>query len=367
MPSGEELLKANFGERRYLLRPWLREREACMVYAATGVGKSLFALSASMAIAGSGEFLGWKPDAAPNGGWRVLYVDGEMHIADIQERYRRLREGMAELDKETADRNMRWLARTQQEPGTQFPSITEDAGRVFVLNRIQNDKFDVVVLDNFSTLGEVEDENDAASFNPIQEFLLQLKTAQVATILVHHANKAGDNFRGSTKLAATFDSIIQLERPDVAYKDNGGYRVRVTADPGKACFRVKWDKDRSGKSRPKSVIAALQSEEQFGGNDDTPLTWEFFETGAGLDELAQLLPVGHFATKKEIGDYYRITPPAAAKWLEKGIKYGLWNDYQIDCWLAHGKDLRKRGKTEAPVRLEKSWRDEADEGEPITF
>jgi hypothetical protein len=37
------------------------------------------------------------------------------------------------------------------------------------------------MLDNFSTLGEVEDENAASSFNAIQQFLLQLKVQGVAT------------------------------------------------------------------------------------------------------------------------------------------------------------------------------------------
>ena len=38
-----------------------------MVYADTGVGKSLFALSAALAVAGGGEFLGWKPDERAKG------------------------------------------------------------------------------------------------------------------------------------------------------------------------------------------------------------------------------------------------------------------------------------------------------------
>ncbi len=81
-----------------------------------------------------------------------------------------------------------------------------------------------MVLDNFSTLGEVEDENAASSFNAIQQFLLQLKVQEVATILVHHTSKAGDNFRGSSKLAATFETIIQLERPQVSFRRLSGDR-----------------------------------------------------------------------------------------------------------------------------------------------
>src|SRR5262249_38174996 len=125
-----------------------------MVYAATGIGKSLFAMSAALAVAGAGEFLGWRPESKPSGeGWQVLYVDGEMHIADIQERARQLRAGM-EIDETAADKNLRFLARQHQDGGVQFPSITEQAGQEFILKQLKTHKVDLVILDNFSTLGE---------------------------------------------------------------------------------------------------------------------------------------------------------------------------------------------------------------------
>src|SRR3974390_350696 len=241
MPRLEQLLAASFKPRQYLLAPWLREQENCMVYAATGVGKSLFALSAALAVAGGGEFLGWRPDAKPNGqGWRVLYVDGEMHIADIQERVRQLRSGMPNLDKAAADKNLSFLARQHQNGGVQFPSITEQAGQEFVLEQLKANRVDLVILDNFSPLGEVEDENAAASFNAIQQFLLQLKVQEVATMLVHHTGKAEDNFRGSSKLAATFETIIQLARPQMSYRKRDGLWERRTfpVEHGAAAFGV---------------------------------------------------------------------------------------------------------------------------------
>src|SRR5262249_32698309 len=130
--------------------------------------------------------------------------------------------GIPELNNAKADENLIFLARQHQDGGVRFPSITEDAGQRFVLDQIRDRGFDLVVLDNFSTLGDVEDENAAASFNAIQAFLVRLKVQKVATILVHHTGKAEDNFRGSSKLAATFETIIQLERPGTYWR--GGYR-----------------------------------------------------------------------------------------------------------------------------------------------
>jgi hypothetical protein len=44
MPTLGELFDTPIPERQHILRPWLREHESCLLYAATGVGKSLFAL-----------------------------------------------------------------------------------------------------------------------------------------------------------------------------------------------------------------------------------------------------------------------------------------------------------------------------------
>jgi hypothetical protein len=62
----------------------IQERGTAMVYAWRGVGKTMFALSLAHAIATDGRFLKWtaKMDR-PRG---VLYVDGELTAAELQER-----------------------------------------------------------------------------------------------------------------------------------------------------------------------------------------------------------------------------------------------------------------------------------------
>jgi hypothetical protein len=273
VPTLGELLDYRFPERQHLLFPWFRENENCMIYAATGAGKSLFALSAAIAVAGGGEFLGWRVEKRkPNGeGWRVLYIDGEMHIADIQERAEMLLKGMQALDREATQSNLRFLARQHQDPEAQFPLITDAAGMAYYRQAISTGNLDLVILDNFSTLGEVADENAASSFNAIQEFLLRLKTQGVATMLVHHAGKSGD-FRGSSKLAATFETIIRLER------------IKEATEHGEAQFRVRWDKVRAGgpKRNVREVVAKLADGQ-----------WEYeTEALSRLDEIAALLAEG---------------------------------------------------------------------------
>jgi KaiC/GvpD/RAD55 family RecA-like ATPase len=352
MPTLKEFRTVQFEERQHLLFPWLREQESCMLYAATGVGKSMFALSAALAVAGGGEFLGWKPDKNCRGeGWRVLYVDGEMHANDIQERAEMLLEATPGIDREAAERNLCILSRQFQNPEVRFPSITTPAGMHFYRERIERGKVDLVVLDNFSTLGEVEDENAAASFNSIQEFLLHLKTQNVATILIHHAGKSGD-FRGSSKLAVTFDTIIQLE----GQREKGAYNS--------AAFRVRWDKVRIGgpKRVVREVIARLTEEQleqgEFGAKRVSAV-WEY-EAGelSLLDDLKERMIGGEFINQKEIADFYDKTAPTARKYLDKGIVLNLWTERQISKYFGIAKLKRGQGRTEAPVRGDDSWKEE---------
>jgi hypothetical protein len=217
-----------------------------------------------------------------------------------------------------------------------------------------------VVLDNFSTLGEVEDENQASSFNAIQQFLLQLKVQGVATILVHHANKTGEDFRGSSKLAATFETIIKLER----------LRDRGTHDT--AQFRVGWDKVRAGgpKRIVRDVVAQLAEGEEPKEFGDHRMAWAFEDADLSLlDDLKDRLSRGEFRSQVEVADHYGKSPPTAKAYIQRGIRAGLWTEDHIDRWLGLGKQLRLKGKTEAPIKPDQSWRDEKleDESTSIPF
>jgi hypothetical protein len=363
MPTAKQLRKQKFPERTFLLAPWLREHESCLMYAASGVGKSLFAMSAAIAIAGGGDFLGWRPQARANGKpWRVLYVDGEMHIADIQVRLEMLLDAMPGVDRDAADAGLRLFSRQHQTDGSLFPLITTAAGMEYYEARAAH--VDLIIFDNLSTLGEVEDENSAASFNAVTEFLLRLKAKGVATMLVHHANKTGENYRGSSKLAATFETIIKLERvEDDALSDD-------------ARFKVVWEKKRAGGRDLRPVSARLKSDPEFG--DETPADatgggtsreprrcWEYVSDElADFDRLKEMLVDGAFTSQKEIADWSGISQQAVSKRIQKGVDLGLWTDRKISEALALGKDKRRRGATKPPLRVT-DWRSEDPAGDGV--
>ena len=81
--DGEDLLTAEFPPRSLMLAPWLPDKGLTMIYGTRGVGKTWIELSVAHAVAAGGEYLCWR---APRPR-RVLYVDGEMPAATLQERY----------------------------------------------------------------------------------------------------------------------------------------------------------------------------------------------------------------------------------------------------------------------------------------
>ncbi len=222
------LLAHQFPVREHLVAPWLRQGESAMLWASSGLGKTMLSLSLALAVAGGGELLGWRSDKPRN----VLFVDGEMSIIDLQERLQMLSGTIDGCDLAAAGRNLTVLSRQHQGADVRFPDLATEDGRTAIVDQARALDTDLIILDNFSTLAEVADENEAAAMSPVLAFLLRLKQEGRACILVHHSGKSGETFRGSSKLATTFEVIIGL-------KPVNGHR----ASAGTA-FSLEWTKYR---------------------------------------------------------------------------------------------------------------------------
>jgi hypothetical protein len=343
--TGGELLAEDIPRREFLLDPWLREAESVLLYAPTGAGKSFFALSAAIAVTGGGKLLEWRagkcPEKHAGNGWRVIYVDGEMHLGDIQERLRGLLAGAEGTDREQTLSNLILISRQGQTGEAWFPSITDPEGVAFYRDLIAEHNADLIVFDNFSRLGEVEDENAASSFNAIVQTLLSLKQLGVATMLVHHAGKSGD-FRGSTKLAATFEVIVKLDvgdkwfptsLPDIVGNNGADDVVRGAA------FLTRFEKMRSGE-RPAEMYAGLRSVPLFEGGRS--LRWSYKSaTNPRLYQILEGLEEERWATQQAIAEELDVNPGTISRDLRDGHQLGMWTRQWVKVRLAAG--LKKSG------------------------
>jgi len=221
--------------------------------------------------------MGWKSEKPR----RVLVVDGEQHIEDIKERAGLLMGTIDGVDEELASENVTIFARQDQDPRASFPDLVEDSGQDDIFNRAVKGEFDLVILDNFSTLATIEDENSAAAFNPIMNFLLKMKQARIATILVHHANKSGKGFRGSTKLETTFEVTLGLQKPTSGEKRFG------------TAFDVVWTKYRRLKDETVSGRSVWL--------DGDPLVWGYkVSQHEEVNEMVRLVRTHDFTTQAQL-------------------------------------------------------------------
>ncbi len=319
IPSIGEILDREFPPREDLLSPWLKQGESALIYAAPGVGKSMFALSLALAVAGGGKFLDWQ---APRP-YRVLFVDGEMPMDTIKERTELLLKALPEIDQEVIRKNLHVFARQFQDPSVTFPNLATPEGQA-ELER-QAEGFDLVILDNLSTLANVEDENASKAFQPIVGFLMRMKQIGQGCILIHHSGKKAATYRGSSMLATTFEVILGLE------KLSGLKAAHGTA------FQIKWDKLRA---KPDERI---KSWEVWLDEDH----WEY-EAAASeeVEILLEALKSGKYVNQKELAEALKWDPSKVTRTKEKAIATGAITLKEWGAAFGRAKDARSSATEE---------------------
>ena len=184
--TAEELAHMDFPDREWLIKDLWREREHMMIYSPTGMGKSWFAWSIATAITGGGMIKeGLWENEKPE---KVLLIDGEMDMEDLKER-QELSIKATGADQESVYKNLQIISRQDQMMNLGFLNLGNKESQKSLINYVEIEGIKVVILDNFSTLVDMPDENSASCIQPFQNFLLNLKQREVSTLLVHHTRK----------------------------------------------------------------------------------------------------------------------------------------------------------------------------------
>lgn len=209
-------------KREMLLSPVLPAKGLIMVYAARGIGKTQVAVGIACAVATGTSFLRWS---APRKR-RVLYIDGEMPAALLQERL------TAALQKSGSPDPgyLRLLSADIQEFG--IPDLVTPDGQRELDAWLEG--VDLVILDNLSTLCRALIENEGDSWQPVQDWLLSLRRRGISVILVHHASRGG-TARGTNRREDILDTVIALKRPD-DYLATEGARFIVEVEKARGIF-----------------------------------------------------------------------------------------------------------------------------------
>ena len=230
--TAEELANMDFPDREWLIKDLWREREQMMIYSPTGMGKSWFAWSIATAITGGGVIKeGLWENEKPG---KVLLIDGEMDMEDLKER-QELSIKATDADQESVYKNLQIISRQDQMMNLGFLNLGNKESQKSLINYVENEGIRVVILDNFSTLIDMPDENSASCMQPFQDFLLNMKQREISTLLVHHTRKNPNGqkmaYRGSQKLSVTFDNILQLAPTESNdWNEDDGCSFHITTD-----------------------------------------------------------------------------------------------------------------------------------------
>jgi hypothetical protein len=168
------------------------------LFAYRGVGKSAFAMGLIGLLLKGGEFLDYRSD----GGAKVLYVDGELPLIQLQERLKTF----------IGDTQNLWCMSAERMPNQIFPPLIEPALQTKFLDRVSRLSPDVIILDTLTAVGKF-DTNDADAWRVFNSFLMQLRFKGYCVIVVHHSGKNGTQ-RGRTDAEDNMDLVIQLTPPE---------------------------------------------------------------------------------------------------------------------------------------------------------
>lgn len=211
----DDFLKRNIPPREMILSPILPSQGLVMIYAKTGVGKTFVALMIAYAVALGDKVFSWQ---APKPR-KVLYIDGEMPAATMQDRLRLIAKGMGRNLEDPS--NFRIITQDLQPNG--IPDLATKEGQE-IIESVLGDA-ELLILDNLSCLVRRVQENESDSWLPIQEWLLKLRRKGISVLFIHHAGKSGIQ-RGTSRREDVLDAIIALRHPP-SYKHEEGAKFIV--------------------------------------------------------------------------------------------------------------------------------------------
>jgi putative DNA primase/helicase len=207
----EDFHSFDFAKRTCHLNPWFKEASIILVTGERGIGKSFFAHLVANSIR-KGESCGaWDCQlSAP-----ILIIDGEMSCNDLQERCELLglnTDGLSPL--------YLYSDALANQHGIQRAHLMNEAWREKVKSIILARHVKILILDNLASLASGIDENSKKDWDPVNQWLIELRFCGVSTVMLHHTGKSGLQ-RGTSGREDNLDISIMLKRPSDYTPEDG--------------------------------------------------------------------------------------------------------------------------------------------------
>jgi putative DNA primase/helicase len=251
-------------QRPMVLDPILSSQSLALLYGPRGIGKTFMALGIAWAAASGGSFLGWQ---APRPR-QVVYIDGETAAIEMRERLR-LFGGTTETIPDT----LTFLLGDLHKQDLGLPDLGSVEGQL-AIGEQWGAWPDLLVLDNLSSLIAPQHNGDDC-WSAIQSFLLYMRRHGTAVLIVHHADKKGQQ-RGTSRHEDVLDLVLALRPPNGQAPHDGAH------------FEIHFEKARRLHGDIVKPIEAWLTTD-----DDGAARWQWRSTPPrDLDRVATLLKDG---------------------------------------------------------------------------
>lgn len=318
--TAPELAALELPPREYIVEPFIPEQSMTMMYSKRGTGKTFTAVTLGLCVARGEDFLGFHVGRER----RVLYIDGEMTTAELQQRILALcpkpPENLMIVPSEALfreDRPLNLQDEGDRERVNELLRALETGGR----------RPDLIILDNLSSLCGGVDENDNSALDSFLHWLVGIRHAGHAVMMIHHAGKSGSQ-RGASRREDLLDTSIELKEPPK--KDENG--DELPRHPG-AHFILWFPKTRGRRPEPEEIELKLIE-------DGNQLVWTVDEVRVidGSIELLKTIWETKPETQKQLAIYKGVTSGRISQICKKLRQRGLLEKGQPLCPTDIGKE-----------------------------
>jgi RecA-family ATPase len=282
----------------HVLYPCIANPSLNFIYAATGVGKTLFTLNIAYCIASGGTFLNYRAPKPK----KVLYVDAEMPYNQVYSRIMQIAKQQGEL---ALPKNFMLFTPDKVLPYF-LPKICDLEGQSFYNNQMEENGTNVLIIDNLSMLSSI-DENKAVEWKIIQDWIVKLRSKGITIIIVHHAGKEKNGYRGTSRMLDAADTAISLQDLNSESLECEISNVRK--------FKIDYQKHRNFNGKD-----ALSFEVTL-----TPSGWQFQSIEkTNMDMVIERVKIG--MSHKDISIEMGVSRPYVSKLFSIAKKQGLIED-----------------------------------------
>jgi Bifunctional DNA primase/polymerase, N-terminal/AAA domain/Primase C terminal 2 (PriCT-2) len=181
---------------------WLTTTSRSLLYAPTGLGKTLLAVGAGMATANSSNFLHWRGRRAA----RVLYIDGEMSR-------RLLKQRLADESRRLGAAPETFFALSKEDLPNLEPLNTRagQLGIEAVIRERCDGRVDLIIFDNIMAL-VAGDQKDEEGWRQTLPWVRNLTHRAIGQIWIHHTGHDTSHSYGTKTREWQMDTVIALEK-----------------------------------------------------------------------------------------------------------------------------------------------------------